>query len=72
MCDKKSDNAIIKIKKSITSFLQLWSQSEHTVYIVLESLKSLLLTVENILHVKGKLTQQRQKEVPVRNDKEAA
>ena len=57
---------------NVQSFLQLWSQSEHTVYIVLESLKSLLLTVENLLHVKGKLTQQRQKEVPVRNDKEAA
>ena len=57
---------------NVQSFLQLWSQSEHTVYIVLESLKSLLLTVENLLHVEGKLTQQRQKEVPVRNDKGVA
>ena len=57
---------------NVQSFLQLWSQSEHTVYIVLESLKSLLLTVENLLHVKRKLTQQRQKEVPVGNDEGAA
>ncbi len=40
-------------------------------HIVLESFESLLLVMEDPLHVERKVTQQRKKEVPVRDDEGA-